>query len=693
MKSIINIITVVFLFQSSHYSVHARIINIPDDHETIQAGIDASEDGDTVLVQPGEYVENIDFDGKQIILTGTYIFEDDPNLIEETIIDGDSDGSVVTFENEENDNAVLSGFTIQNGSGKLQVTENREFYFAGGGIFCSEANPTITNCIISDNSIDEYTTLGGGIYLYLSFSVITNCTINENSLRGNTGNGAGIYSIRSTPYIENCRIVDNRINSQYGSGGGINCYATDQAIITNCTINDNYAPRGGGLFCYDDVDIRIVGCTIRGNSSSRTGGGIQMIRSEGTISYCTIVGNSAALWGGGISIHQDNPTIEYSNIISNEAEFGGGITCHFDSDPIMRNCLISANTSEVRGGGMYCKSNSSPVLLNCTITGNESEYGGAVWCGNNSSPIYANSILWNNSPQEIYFWENDPPGMVSIFHSDLDGGEDDIVTNDNGFVEWGDGNIDEDPEFADPEELNFSLTAESPCIDTGDPEVELDPDGTRADMGAFYFHQRDIEVIPTNIEFPAIPWGELDSLPVNIINTGGTNLSIIEIVPANCQEHVYMELIDENDLPIVIEPTDTLTLQAYNRPDPRAMPECTALIVSDDPDEPEIVIEMSADVMSVDEDVCVPAFYELSTPFPNPFNSTVTLKYNLSNPVHTSIQIYVLSGRMIESLVNHQIPAGRHSVSWSAEGYPSGMYLVKMEAGEFRAITKVILTK
>ncbi|MFH0765957.1 MAG: hypothetical protein V2A61_06025, partial [Calditrichota bacterium] len=67
-------------------SVYADIINVPEDVETIQGGIDAAEEGDTVLVAPGEYVENVDFQGKAIIVMGS---PDDPG---ETVIDGGGNG-------------------------------------------------------------------------------------------------------------------------------------------------------------------------------------------------------------------------------------------------------------------------------------------------------------------------------------------------------------------------------------------------------------------------------------------------------------------------------------------------------------------------------------------------------------------------------------------------------------------------
>ena len=93
----------------------ADTINVPGDQPTIQAGIDASFDGDIVLVQPGTYVENINFNGKAITLGSLFYTTQDTIYISQTIIDGNQNGSVVIFENEEDSNSVITGFTITNG--------------------------------------------------------------------------------------------------------------------------------------------------------------------------------------------------------------------------------------------------------------------------------------------------------------------------------------------------------------------------------------------------------------------------------------------------------------------------------------------------------------------------------------------------------------------------------------------------
>ncbi|MBT7616096.1 MAG: hypothetical protein HN590_02290, partial [Calditrichaeota bacterium] len=87
--------------------LQAVVINVPEDIETIQGAIQASEDGDVVLVAPGEYDENLDFLGKAITVTSHIHLDDNRDFIENTIIDGGRRDCVVAFNNEEGRNSVL----------------------------------------------------------------------------------------------------------------------------------------------------------------------------------------------------------------------------------------------------------------------------------------------------------------------------------------------------------------------------------------------------------------------------------------------------------------------------------------------------------------------------------------------------------------------------------------------------------
>jgi hypothetical protein len=127
------------------------IINIPADFPTIQQGIDSSISGDTILVQPGTYTENINFSGKNIIVASLFLTTQDTSYIDSTIIDGGSAGSVVTIESGEDSTAVITGFTIQNGN-----------YIYGGGVYCDSTQPIIEYNIIRSNYADAWYA-GGGI--------------------------------------------------------------------------------------------------------------------------------------------------------------------------------------------------------------------------------------------------------------------------------------------------------------------------------------------------------------------------------------------------------------------------------------------------------------------------------------------------------------------------------------------------
>ena len=158
---------------------------------TIQHGIDMASSGDTVLVHPGVYKENIDFSGKDIVLGSLLVTTGDMGYIHQTVINGNRNDHVVTFVNGEPATARLSGFTITNGY--AHGTSAPEY--SGGGVFCVGSNPTLTHLKISGN---EATNEGGGLYLAHCSSTIQDVLV-TNNLSGGGGRRNPIFLWQCEP--------------------------------------------------------------------------------------------------------------------------------------------------------------------------------------------------------------------------------------------------------------------------------------------------------------------------------------------------------------------------------------------------------------------------------------------------------------------------------------------------------------
>ncbi|MDP8239314.1 MAG: choice-of-anchor D domain-containing protein [Candidatus Hatepunaea meridiana] len=364
------IITFILAIITGVSTVYAEVINVPDDFETIQEAIIEAEDGDVVLIQPGRYVENINFLDKEITVASLYLNENDPEHIENTIIDGGGGGTIVSIRGGVGAEARLIGLTITNGSANY-----------GGGLYINNARPTL-----------------------------------------------------------------------------------DHLLIT---------------------------------------------------------GNHAARWGG-------------------------GIYCTSDALPSLTNITIANNTAEGGNGGIHVYGGASANMVNC--------------------------ISYGNQPA------GRPNGMT-VTYSDIQGGY------------AGNGNINQDPLFVDPGEGDFYITENSPCIDTGDPNSDDDPDETRADMGAFYFDQPEepnIAVSPAELNFGDVELEQNAELTLTISNIGRTDLTVMDIT---IHEDGFTHDFEEDE--VVIDPDNSYDVIVTFAPEETQDYQGTLIITSDDPDQEELDVALT----------------------------------------------------------------------------------------------------
>ena len=298
------------------------VLYVPSEYATIQGAIDSSFFGQTVQVAAGTYVENINFNGKNISVIGA----DQAT----TIIDGDSSEAVVMFRNGETRSALLQNFTITNGNAS---NSNVSYGDGGGGIHIRYSSPTLKDLIVTNNDASDY---GGGVAIY--------------------GN--------SNPLLDNITISENSASR----GGGLCVKNHANAVIQNAIISNNTTTsNGGGLFIEDQSNPTFENVQITGNTSNNYGGGVYIESySNPTFENVQISSNTASGRGGGVYMdNHSSPLFDIVQITDNTAgSDGGGVHVRgSESYPVLNNVVISNNSSSGNGGGIDISNCCGYVLL------------------------------------------------------------------------------------------------------------------------------------------------------------------------------------------------------------------------------------------------------------------------------------------------------------------------------------------
>jgi hypothetical protein len=307
----------------------------------------------------------------------------------------------------------------------------------------------------------------------------------EVKFAGHYGFTVGFQATLSAVGTEEQRIVFTAMDPDEGWAGLRFVNTANEDELRHCTIE--YARKsspeggdvldilGGGIVCTDSDQAApgffvpssptIEHCVIAHNQAVSGGGIAVMYNSEAVIRNCRIVDNSAEIYAGGLFVWGAFPDVRNNIIAHNTGYFSGGLTNWYALSNIINNTI-----AHNRPNGLHLETTEM-----------------AYW-----GPAYvASNIIWDN---EVYVEESVGFFDYDIRYNDIQGGL------------QGPGNIDADPQFADPENRDYHLRSAagrwapaeggwiadavtSPCIDAGDPVApvgdEPEPNGGRINMGAY----------------------------------------------------------------------------------------------------------------------------------------------------------------------------------------------------------------
>jgi len=750
----------ILIFTISLSSIQGAIINVPEDFQTIRNAVGASEDGDTILLQPRRYRETISFNGKEITIASLFLTTGNFDYITSTIIDGDSTGRVVAFSNGEDESSILTGVTITNGASSY-----------GGGIYISRASPLIKYVIIHSNVV---TRRGGGIYCTGESSPqFDHVTVANNIASDGQG---GIHAFNDAgPIITNSIFWQNQPDE----------YPQDMLTVSYSDMRNGHAGEGNinlnpRFEDRDNDDFQITWDNYPNNDNSRS----RCIDAADPEFENDPDGSRSDM--GALYYFQapDEPVIELSvyeidfgtvpldgsrevvielrNIGIQELEIGDieidpdvfslDTEGNFTIDPRDMVELIvtfSPTDDEEYSGEITIDSNDPDdevITVELAGTGMEGYYVGLQEGWNMiASPVdpinqdvtnilrnivERNILIYFKNYQGQFYWPargfNNVPNWVVEHGYYLKAERDDSLTIIGEFVP-----VDTPIELL----RGFTIASYFP-EESADVEIALEgiidaliiaKDG----FGGFYlpeFNWSNMEPLYRGQGYK-LKVSEEVNLVWNIEEDGvtanrpsilpPTHFAPIQHGFANMSLLVNSSYIYGNDVELGIYDDSELCLGAIRLYDQSA--HGGAIWSGEQIDltnfegselrfrlwdgnhivEPEFEVIKGEAVYASDEFLVIslieksnlPSTLQISSVFPNPFNSSVEISYTLPESGRVNLGIFDLSGRQVVLLASSETTAGIHTTVWQADGFASGVYFVRLSMGDVSQLQRVLLVR
>ncbi|MFH0765892.1 MAG: hypothetical protein V2A61_05670, partial [Calditrichota bacterium] len=404
------------------------------------------------------------------------------------------------------DYCVITGGQAARG-GEAADTAN-----SGGNLFIHRGNSTLTHCRFSGGRANGF---GAGVAIWGGQAVVEQCLFNENQ---SLTQGGGLNA-RATANVtvRECAFVQNTAG---WAGGGMNVEENSVAIVDNSFFVENRGQSGGGISLYG-TRLTCTHTNFFGNHSAMGGGAY--VRNEGSASlfeWCDFIENHADMGDGVggammVRVFIDLET-RFCRFINNDAlTLGGAIYFQGRQRARFHNNLFVSNHAQTRGGAIATSGDLGETPLefpNNTFLDNRSFGGEAnaqiAFGGGNTRLNFRSCILWGPSPH--FFNTN---FITATF----------CQTSEN---YPGQGNSRDNPMLFDLDLSWALLRGDSPCRDTGDPNLANDPDGTRNDRGWFYYPANAMAGLEQNLLSADVELGRRAEVPVRFENRTGAPIYV-----------------------------------------------------------------------------------------------------------------------------------------------------------------------
>jgi hypothetical protein len=611
------------------YATSPVILNVPGNYPTIQAAIDAASDSNIVLVDTGTYYENINFRGKAITVASRFLIDGDSSHITNTIINGSQPAN------------PDSGSVVYFMNSEDTTSVLCGFTITGGTGTYYDASPT-----------GVYWRAGGGIYcLDVTGVKIKNNRITGNRISGEGAFGGGIAVNASQGFLilEGNHIFANHASASLdnGRGGGAIILSDMSRIIGNVferdtVISANYAIGGaidvwtGGAFPADGV---IQDNIFRNNVSQSTGGpnsiGAVNLGWTGPITVSrnlfegNLAINSSNYAQGGALLVEDNNFPQHGRKLIVDNRFIGNMT--ISQGTATGGAVELFRTSATLDGNRFADN---------SVEGGSTAYGGAIAIDRSSFRFENNLVYRNTAPIGAAVDVAGPPDIgsgQSIINSTISGNTGVAISLFN----------------TDLVLLNTIVWNNS--------------------GGAFQNSGGTLNVNYSDVQGAGVWPG-----------TGNINADPL------FADTIYYELSEYS--PCIFAGIDSININEvwYQAPpfdfdgDPRPMPMGTP---------PDMGAQEFPYFTGIYEESEIPEEFHLSQNYPNPFNPSTTIEFDLPKTSETTLKIFNVLGEEVVTLVSEKLPAGSYSYDWDANQLASGVYLYRLQAGDYVETRKMVLMR